>query len=209
MKASIIKKTLVCALSVALVMAPVLGVSATGSVSSNSSVTVAEPEVIVSYTTTSSVGSVKSSVSGAFVVTKLNGAAITTPLSDISESYQLESGEKPYVKVWDMDPKKSNLAYEVIENAAAALGAEVGPGLQIEIGKRDAAGKYSLLSQDGAEVQIIVGIPTKFADADKTFAVVCVREGGVVSILPDLDADPNTVTFATTGGAGAYAFVKY
>lgn len=159
--------------------------------------------------TTSSVNGIKSTVSGAFLVKKVNGVAFTTPLTDIAAGYGIVSGEKAYAKVWDLDPKKSYLAQAVIDNAAAALGAEAGPTLNIELGKMDAAGRYSLLSQAGPAVNVAVGIPAKFAEAGKTFAVVRVRPGGAVSILEDLDTNPNIVTFATTGGAGAYAIVKY
>ena len=30
-----------------------------------------------------------------------------------------------------------------------------------------------------------------------------------MTILEDVDTNPNTVTFDTTGGAGAYAMIKY
>ena len=218
MKASIIKKSLVCALTAALVMAPVMGVSAkttdpasvTGnSVAATATSTTSTATAVASIPAVSSVGAVKSTVSGAFAVSKVTGVAFTTPLSDITAGYQLASGEKAYAIVWDLDPKKSNLAQAVIDNAAAALGAEVGPSLNLELGKKDAAGKYSLLAQDGAAVEIAIGVPANFAEAGKTLAVVRVRPGGAVSILPDLDSNPATVTFATTGGAGAYAIVKY
>ena len=159
--------------------------------------------------TTSSVNGVKSTVNGAFLVKKVNGVAFTTSLADITAGYGLASGEKVYAMVWDLNPQKSYLAQQVIDNAAAALGAEMGPALNIELGKKNAAGKYSLLSQDGPAVTIKVGIPASFAEEGKTYAVVCVRPGGAVSILADMDADVDTVTFATTGGAGAYAIVKY
>lgn len=218
MKASIIKKSLVCALTAALVMAPVMGVSArevtTDPPTNDSVVTAAAGTETVeaavrAIATTSSVGGVKSTVSGAYLVKKVNGVAFTTPLNDILAGYNIGSGEKAYALVWDLDPQKSNLAQAVIDSVAASLGAEVGPVLNIELGKKDAAGKYSLLPQDGPAVTVMVGIPASFAQDGKTFAVVRVRPGGAVSILADVDADPNTVTFTTTGGAGAYAIVKY
>ena len=80
--------------------------------------------------------------------------------------------------------------------------------LNIELGKLS-DGKYSLLPSDGDAIRIALGVPRNFADTDKTFAVVCVRAGGEVSILEDVDDNPNTVTFDTTGGAGAYAIIRY
>lgn len=164
---------------------------------------------VETYATTSSVSGIKSTVDGVYIVNKVNGIAFTTPLTDITTGYGLAAGERAFVKVLDLNPKKCYLAQAVIDNAAAALGAEAGPALYIEIGKMDAAGSYSLLSQDGSEVTVKVGIPANFVQEGKTFTVVCVRSGGAFSFLKDLDADPNTVTFATTGGAGAYAIVKY
>lgn len=229
MKASIIKKSMMCALTVSLTMAPVMGVFATTTTGSEESVvveTVAQAvagsasestssaavstvaEAVAAIPTTSTVAGVKSSVSGAFVAKSVEGVAVTSALSSLTEGYGLASGEKAYAMVWDLDPKKSNLAQQVIELAAASQGAEVGPALNIELGKKS-GGKYSLLSSDGPNIRLAVGIPAKFAEDGKTFAVVRVRPGGAVTILKDVDNDPKTVTFDTTGGAGAYAIIKY
>lgn len=210
MKASIIKKSLVCALTAALVMAPVMGVSATTKSSPAKAVSsAAGTETVQEIATTSSVNGVSSTVSGAFLAKNVNGVALTTPLNDILSGYGIGSGERAYAKVWDFAPKKSYLANAVIENVAASIGAEVGPALQLELGKLDANGKYGLLPQSGPTVNVAVGIPARFVNSGKTYAVVCVREGGSFSILKDLDNNPNTVTFATTAGAGAYAIVRY
>lgn len=227
MKKSIIKKSMVCALTASLIMAPVMGVSAkTTSTSSSGSSTVVEAvsevvsetssgeevsslaEAVAAIAHTSSVAGVSSTVSGAYLVTKVNGVAVTTPLANLTAGYGLASGETAYAMVWDLDPKKSNLAQQVIDLAAASQGAEVGPALNIEIGKKS-GGKYSLLSTEGPEIRISVGVPANFAQDGKTFAVVRVRPGGAFSILADVDSNPNTVTFDTTGGAGAYAIIKY
>ena len=158
--------------------------------------------------TTSSVKGVKSTVSGAYFIKKVNGVAVITPMADIVAGYGIGSGERLYAKVWDLDPKKSYMAKQVIDIAATSVGAEVGPGLNIELGKLS-GGKYSLLSQDGSAITIKVGIPAGFVQNGKTYAVVRVRPGGAVSILADQDTDIDTVTFTTTGGAGAYAIVRY
>lgn len=159
--------------------------------------------------TTSSVKGLESTVYGAFLIEKVNGIAFITPLADIVAGYGLASSERVYAKVWDLDPRKSYLAQQVIDSTAAALGAETGPALNIELGKMDAAGKFSLLSQDSFAVTIKVGVPASFVEKGKTWAVVRVRPGGAISVLADLDTDDDTVTFTTTGGAGAYAIVKY
>lgn len=158
--------------------------------------------------TTSSVAGVKSTLEGVYLATSVNGTAITSSLSSISQSYGLAAGEVPYVRFSNMDAKKSFLAKAVIDEAAASLGATVGPCINIELGKKS-NGKFSLLSSDGAAIAVKVGIPKSFAQSDKTFAVVCVRPGGAVSVLKDTDSNPDTLTFETTGGQGAYAIIKY
>lgn len=157
---------------------------------------------------TSTVAGIKSSVSGVYLATSVNGAAITTGLDTIAGSYNLTGDEKPYARLYNLEAKRSPLAYAAIVDAAANMNATVGPTINIELGKMK-GGKYSLLSADGAEIEVKLGIPKSFAQSDKTFAMVCVRPGGKVTILQDKDTNPDTVTFSTTGGQGAYAIIKY
>lgn len=232
MKASIIKKMMTGALAVSLVMAPVMSVSATTTtpttpsvveeaVASSASTTTSsssasystssassESSVVAEVPTTSSVAGVKTSVAGVYLASSVNGTAVTTGLNTIAQGYGLTGSEKPYGKFSNLDPKKSPLAKAAIDAAAASQGATVGPMINIELGKMS-AGKYSLLPSDGPAIRIAFGIPKNFAKADATYAVVCVRAGGVVSILPDVDDNANTITFDTTGGAGAYAIIRY
>ena len=163
---------------------------------------------IADIPTTSSVAGVTTTVQGVYLATCVSGTAITTSIADISGSYGLTAGEVPYARFYNMDAKKSYLAKAVIDNAAAAVGGTVGPCFNIEIGKK-ANGRFSLLSQEGGKIAVKVGIPKSFVQDGKTFAVVCVRPGGTVSILQDTDTNPDTVTFETTGGQGAYAIIKY
>ena len=165
-------------------------------------------EEVIKIPVTSTVGGVKSATSGAYMATNVNGTIVTTSESAIAQNYSLANNEKPYAKFYNFDAKKSSLAKKTIDSAAAAQGAVVGPTLNIELGKM-AAGKYSLLPSDGSAIRLVIGIPKSFVQADKTYAVICVRDGGTYSILKDLDKDPNTVTFETTGGAGVYAIIKY
>ncbi len=216
MKASIIKKTLMAALTASLVMAPVMGVFATEKIApaptqaeeaiseatNNAVTTVAEVPA------SSSVAGVKSTVSGVYLAREVTGTAVSTPTTTIAAGYGLAKGEKAVAKFSDMDPKKSYLAKQSMDAVAASQNAVVGPMLNIEFGKMS-GGKYSLLPTDGADIRISVGLPKSFAQNDKTFAVIRVRAGGVVTILEDVDNNPNTVTFDTTGGAGAYALIKY
>lgn len=222
MRSNISKKLMMCVLTVSLVMAPVIGVSATtiipgqsavveavgGHTSDSAAEVITIAEAVAAIPTTSSVGGMKSTVGGAYCATSVDGIAITTELSSLIQGYGLASNEKPHAMIWDLDPKKSNLAKQVIDLAAASQGAEVGPMLNVELGKLS-GGKYGLLSSDGPAIRLAIGIPAGFAQDGKTFAVIRVQSGGVFTILKDVDNDPNTITFDTTGGAGAYAIIKY
>lgn len=157
---------------------------------------------------TSSVAGTKSTVSGVYLATAVNGSVVTAGIDTIAKGYGLASDEKPYARFYNLEAQRSPLAHAAILNAAASMNAVVGPEINIELGKMK-GGKYSLLSMEGAEIEIKLGIPKSFVQADKTFAIVCVRPGGKVTILQDKDTNPDTVTFDTTGGQGAYAIIKY
>lgn len=229
MKANIAKRMLLCTLTAALLVAPATGVlaagSSAGSKASSGSSKVEEiiesnsgsvsgqggasgGSSVASVPATSSVAGVKSTMAGVYLATNVRGTAITTGLTTISEGYGLANGEKPYARIYNMDAKKSYQAQACIDSAAASMGAVAGPAINVEIGKM-ASGKFSLLPADGAPISLKVGIPASFAQSDKTFAVVAVRPGGVVSILTDTDTNPDTVTFDTTAGQAVYALIKY
>lgn len=226
MKANLAKRVLTCALAGALIVGSSMsafasdGPSYGGSSSSKSEDKKKVVETIVEESsggevttvaavpTTSSVAGVKTSLAGVYLATNVNGTAITTSMETIAASYALAAGERPYARIYNFEGKKSPAAQAVIDAAAAALGATVGPVVNFELGKM-AGGKFTLLPSDGAAIAVKFGIPKSFAQADKTFAVICVRPGGAVTVLQDMDTDPNTVTFATTAGQGAYAIVKY
>lgn len=222
MKAKFIQKVMAGALAMTLVIAPAVSVQASdtggsgagGTGGSSSSSTEEQVEEIVGVSsiaaipTTSSVAGVRTTMKGVYIATVVNGSAITTPLSTIAAGYGLTAGETPYTRIYNMDVKKSPLAAAALNSVAQSVGADVGPYVNVELGKM-AGGKFSLLSSDGAEIAVSFGIPASFAQSGKTFAVACVRPGGAVSILKDTDNNPNTVTFNTTGGQGAYAIIRY
>lgn len=218
MKVGMIKKLMMGALTVSLIVAPTMGVLAASTTVTESTETVVEKAIaestsgeiatIAEIPNTSVVAGVRTTVDGVYLATSVNGSIVTTSVAAIKEGYGLAGSEKPYVKFSNLDAKKSPLAKQAIDLAAASQGAVVGPMLNIEIGKMS-GGKYSLLPSDGAAIRLSIGIPKSFAEVGKTYAVVCVRAGGAVSILADLDTNPDTVTFDTTGGAGAYAIIKY
>lgn len=231
MKAQVVKRILSSALAMTLLLGSsnVALASSGSSVSGNSATTTVQAveetvteqvmqivnesssgsvSTIAEIPTTSSVAGVKSTVSGVYLATSVNGVAVTTGMTTIADSYGLAKNEKAYVRAYNFDSKRSTAAKAVIDSAAASMGAEVGPIINFEFGKM-ADGKFSLLPFDGASFNVKVGIPKSFAKEGKTYAIVCVRPGGAVSIIKDADNDPNTVTFPTTAGQAAYALICY
>lgn len=231
MKTKFIQKLLAGALAAALVAAPCMGVFASET-PGGSDTPIVTPGVedqvveivngsvsdsdeggstvssIAQIPESSSVAGVTSTVKGVYLATSINGAAVTTSVATIASSYNLGAGETPCVRVYNMDVKKSPLAAAAINSAAEALGAAVGPYINVELGFTK-GGKFGLLPADGAPITMSFGIPKSFVQAGKTYAVICVRPGGVVTVLPNTSTNPNVVTFTTTGGQGAYAIVKY
>lgn len=226
-KNKFMKRVLTTALALSLVMAPVVGVNA-ASVSGNSgsstttssspvtsessggtSVSAAEA---VEIPTTSSVtvnGQVlTTTVKGAYMSKTVPGTVVMTAADTIAANYGLEAGEQPYVRIYDINEDNSPAALTSINAAADAIGGTVVATVNVELGKLG-GGKFALLAQGGAPITMTFGIPRNMVNAGYTYAMICVRPGGAVEILPDQDLDPNTVTFATTGGLGAYALVMY
>lgn len=223
MRVSVMKKVLASVLTIALAAAP-MSAMASGSGSGNNGgnggccggstdAVVAEVSdgtytTVEAIPTTSSVAGVKTTCAGIYLATKVDGSIIVTAADTIAAGYGLTNGEKPFVKFYNFDSKKSTAAAAAIENAAASIGAEVGPIVNLEIGKMS-NGKYSLLPMNGPAITAKLGIPGNFKKAGKTYAIIAVRPGGAVSVIADTDDNANTITFATTGGQGAYAIVCY
>jgi len=230
MRMKFIQKLLACALTAALITAPSMSVFASSITDSNppgsnpqggSSVEEEVVEIvnrseeggsavgsIADISSTSSVAGVKSTVGGVYAASSVDGVAINTSVASITSGYNLASDETPYARVYNMDVKKSHLAAAAINQAAEALGAVVGPYINVELGFVK-GGKFGLLPTDGAPITLSFGIPKSFAQSGKTFAVICVRPGGVVTVLENTSTNPNIITFTTTGGQGSYAIIKY
>ena len=220
-KNKFMKRVLTTALALSLVMAPVVGVSASSGdsspVSGNSATGTASSTSVsaaeaVEIPTTSSVtvnGQVlTTTVKGAYMSKTVPGTVVMTAADTIAANYGLEAGEQPYVRIYDINEDNSPAALTSINAAADAIGGTVVATVNVELGKLG-GGKFALLAQGGAPITMVFGIPRNMVNAGYTYAMICVRPGGAVEILPDQDLDPNTVTFVTTGGIGAYALVMY
>lgn len=203
MKARIIKRVLSGALAMALVLAPSMATLAS-STSATVAGNVAEAVATVNFTTSSSVAGVKSSVSGVWVTNKGLTGVVTTPATTVATALGLAAGERPFTKVYDVDTKKSNLAWSSATSAAAAYGGTIYGSLNVEIGKM-AGGKYSLAT--AGSVTVMFNVPTKAQSSN--VGVVCVQPGGIVTVLRDTDTNPATVTVTLPAGQSLLAFITY
>ena len=218
MKTRIIKRLLTGALALTLAMAPSMGVLASGTVSGTNAGTVkgvsgetveTEAQIVAAFPTaksTSTVAGIKSSISGVFMFDKDVALATLTSAADIAARYALPNGARPFVKAYDMDVKRSNLAKACMDNAAAAYGATVFGYLNFELGMMQ-NGKYSLLS-GGQGIDAVLSIPAKHFVQGRSYGVICVQEGGVVTILQDTTPDNNVITVTLPAGRCALALVK-
>lgn len=146
---------------------------------------------------------VRTTVAGAYDVKTVQGAAVTTPAADVKANLGLAANQAPYIMAFDTNPKKSARAMECVNAAAAALKGTTVATLNVDLYAKE-NGKLIRLSK--GSVGMVVGLP-KNADTSKTYSIVCVQPGGVVTILEDQDASPATVTFEVKAGLGTYGIV--
>lgn len=154
---------------------------------------------------------IQSGINGIYLGTAVNGCAVITSEEEIREAYGISKDEMPYAQFLNLNTEKNPESKKALELAASAQGAEVGPMLSVELGRMTVGGddgRYSLLPSDGAEIEIVFGIPDNFADDARSYGVACVREDGTVTVWKDTDDDKRTATFKTTGGIGNYALIR-
>lgn len=209
-----LKKALICTLLVTLLVTPMtVGASNPGSapgpvtgggntgyvggstptaVASNSVVQLADGKVLTS------------TVPGQYYAKNVAGVAVTTPLANVNAALAVGEGEKAQVRVFKSTC--GELAQASVNSAAAALGVPVGPMLDIFAGKV-VYGEFKNVEKTAAPITFSIGIPGEFKQAGMDYAVIRVQVGGAVTVLPDVDTDPNTVTF-NTDGFGVFTIVK-
>lgn len=205
-----IKKILAAVLAATMVMATALTASAATTTKSGGSGS-SETYVPSSYAEKASVSAntkvtvggveVKTTVAGVYAAEKVQGVAITTDLATVKANLGLKAGQTPKVIIYDTDVKKSEKAMACVNAAAEAAGLTVVASLNVDLGAVE-NGKWVTLT-DG-NVAMAVGLP-KGADTTKTYSIICVQPGGVVSMLEDVDLNPKTVTFEVKAGLGTYA----
>lgn len=147
---------------------------------------------------------VKTTVAGAIKVDSVQGLAVTTPLAEVKASLGLTGSQTPFIIAFDTNAKKSNLAMDCVNAAAESLGGQVVTAINVTLGAKE---NGKLISLSNGSAGMVVGLP-KNVDTSKTYSVVCVQPGGVVTILNDQDSNPATVTFAVKAGLGTYGIVS-
>jgi hypothetical protein len=127
-------------------------------------------------------------------------AAIFSQKSEVNAAAGLTEEEVAsghYVEVKITSSSIEGVSEEVIENAVNAIGAQIALTLDIEVNKIAGNGapvsNINLLEQ---AISIVLSAPVGFDPNLFDFAIVRLHDGQT-DILPDMDSDPNTITFGT------------
>ena len=214
MKSNKVKRLLAATLAATMMMATALTAAASGgsggstgaSTSTEASTESAAPEVKTSAAgATVNIAGMKiaTTVAGVYSAKSVQGMAVITPADTLKASLGLTGSQTPYIVAFDTDPKKSNKAMACVDAATTALGGTFVTALNIDLAAKN-NGKVVKLANGSAAM--LTGLP-KGADMTKTYYVVCVQPGGIITILEDQDVSPATVTFEIKAGLGTYAIV--
>ena len=208
-----IKRILAATLAATMVMAsslPVFAGTTTktgGGGSTTETVTISYAEIMeqkaVKAGAEATVGGVKvvNTIKNYNMSNVLQGAAVTLPKADVAKALGLKVGQEAKVTIFDMDAKKSPKAMASLTAGAEAIGATIVSSLDIDLSAVEKGKKVEL--KDGS-MAMSVGLP-KNVDTTKEYVMICVKYGGAIEVLEDLDTNPSTVTFAVKAGLGSYA----
>lgn len=223
MKAKSIKKLLTAVLAASMLMGSILTVSASDASGSTACTPGTGAGVVTEENTETDESSpaqvaakvpangkvslagmtVTNTIAGSFLIKNFQGAAVITPLAQVKAGLGLRDGQAPHISAFDTDVKKSHLAIDCANAAATVLGGNVVSAVNVTLNAKE-NGKWITLG-DGS-VAMMLGLP-KTADPSKTYYVVRIQAGGIVTILKDLDESPATVTFEVKTGTGTYAVI--
>lgn len=213
MKSKVLKKVLMLALTASLVVAPVMSAGATGSGTSSSSSkgdSSGSGAAATEAPTTSEVkladGTVvKSTVSGSYSTKSVGGIVVATPKTTVNAALGVKAGQQAYVSV--ADSNYGPAAQKCVQDAAAALGTEVGSVLDIFAGVL-ADGNFVTVGKAAQLIEFKVSAPANFAlKAGYEYAVIRVEAGGNVTLLPNWSNDSKTLSFFTDG-FGVFAITQ-
>ncbi len=203
-----LKKFLAATLAATMVMSSAMTVCAgyyDSSASSSESTTVSEDVKAANVPIAVAGTNVTTTIAGGYAAKSVQGTAVTTPLAQVKANLGLKDGQVPAITIYDTDLAKSPAAMACVNAAVEAMGAGAEAVAVLNINLYAKENNNVVTLEDGS-VAMVTGLP-KNADLTKTYSVVCVQPGGVVTILEDLDSNPATVTFDVQAGIGTYALV--
>lgn len=176
-----------------------------GSASSSSSSSSAGVSLASKAVVTSTGVKMVSTVNGVYHAKSVDGAAVITPAADVLAAFGASNIGAVKMDVVDSahGPAATvsinyGLAVLAADNVAAVKGPELDMNAFLN-GKK--------VVDINQPISIAVGIPASFRTAGCDYAVLLIQEGGRVSILPNLSADPNVIS-VNSKGFGVYVLVK-
>ncbi len=231
----VLKNIGVFAMAVMLAAAPVLAVSANGSVLLRAGVgtdatdtttdtktpaaTSSSPVSQTAKTTTTNTATLRknpvfsaagdklvSSVDGAYKAKSVNGVIVATIKADVLAAFG--AGADATIVVDVLETNHGPAAERSINDGLAILAAN-----QVEAVKGPVLDINAYLNGQkvidiNTPINIVVGIPESFRQAGYEYAVILVQEGGRVSILTDEASFDTTLISFNTTGFGVFAIVK-
>lgn len=209
MNMKIARRLLAVTMAASLVVMP-LTVGATdagGSSSSETSVTTEEAAEVVTETQVALGGEVvKNDLPGAFAL-KTNPAFVGFAAKVSKEQAKAAAGlganQTPFMRVYTIDRKKSNLAFQSFDAAAALVGGTVLGGINLDYGALT-GGKFTELPE-GVELPVSMGI--KNFDPNTKYDVVEASTGGKTRILESSVSSKGVISFTANGGLNAYGLI--
>lgn len=128
-------------------------------------------------------------------VKSVPGVIVSAPKDVVNSAFKLEEGQTAKISI--NDSNYGPAAQQSIKDAAAALGTEVGPVLDITGGIVAKNGKLTSVGKLEKLVNFTVAVPAGFLKAGYELAVIRVEAGGAVSVLPNWSQDPSKLSFYT------------
>lgn len=146
----------------------------------------------------------KSTLDGQYAVSKLDGTAIITPKSAVAAALNAPAGASVSVRI--VDTQCGVNARKSIQDGMMALAVAGIPATEATAIDIYAFVNGKSVIHAASPVAVQLGIPASMRDGSQ-IAAILVQEGGVVTLLKDLDVDPATVTLELPG-FGVLALVK-
>lgn len=151
---------------------------------------------------------VKSTLAGNYYAWSVPGFAVITPEYELQRQANFMILEYFFVTTWDIDARTAPAAVDTMSIVAQSEGASLGASFQMTVSRLFSTKVYPMVNEN-VQAGTTIEIPVDFKEEGASYAMVCVRAGGVYEILPDLDEDPATITFNAHAGTGAYGILRY